>query len=75
MPSEIQQESLQPTESTVLDPHPLPNLKERPGFGGDSGFEGGLKESNFGFVNRDGSSTTSYDHYNPWDHEDREPIQ
>jgi hypothetical protein len=56
MPSEIQQESLQPTKRAILNSHPLPHLKEWPGFGGDSGFDSGLEGSNLGFVNRDRSS-------------------
>jgi hypothetical protein len=53
----------------------LSDLKEWPGFAGDSRFDSGLEEGNLGLVNWDRSSACSNDQNNPWDHEDWEPLE
>src|SRR5260370_16572790 len=73
MPSEIQQDSLQPTKRATLDSHPLSDLKEWPGFGGDSRFDSGLDEGNLVLVNSHRSSPSSTAQNTPWHHTDCDP--
>ena len=73
-PFEIQQDSLYPTKSSIIDCHSFSDLQERPRLAGESGCNKGLDGSDFGLVNWDWGFAYPDDQKNPRCGENGKPI-